>query len=117
MTIRAQRVAGFAVAALTALLFWLGGLAGLAAAAGPSGDYLAIGPRRTLFPALASSGARFLRETSGGLLLSGDGPATVRALYANGAWLVLPAPRGGCLAFGRRPDTTGRTALASARNS
>ncbi len=100
MTISAPRFAGVATATLAALVVWLGGLAGFAATAGPSGDYLVIGPRQSLFPALAPSGARFLREAAGGLLLSGDGPATVRALYANGAWLVLPAARGGCLSIG-----------------
>lgn len=84
-----------------ALFIWLAGLVGLTAAAAPAGDYWAIGPRRALFAALAPADAALIRESAAGLIVRGGGAATVRALYAHGAWLVLPAAAGGCMALRR----------------
>jgi hypothetical protein len=98
---RRQRPAGLAIALTLAPAIGLGCVAGVAALAAPGGDYWAIGPRAALFGSLAGADAGFVREAPFGLVARSDGPASVRALYRGGAWLVLPVRAGGCAALAR----------------
>jgi hypothetical protein len=96
MTIETVRVpAGVETAAL-ALAAWFCLAAGIMAVAEPTRDAVVIGPPRETLAALAGSDTRIVEAGTGYLIVRGTQAGFVRALYAGGAWLVLPHRTGGC---------------------
>jgi len=81
-----------------ALAAWFAGLAILAYAVEPSREVIVWAPEGRL-PALTSLAAPVsVLDTPGGgfIRLRGESKGFVGALYAGGAWLVLPAAAGTC---------------------
>ena len=84
-------------AALLALAAWFSALAALTYAAEPR-DVVAWVPQARLAEMLSAHSISVIDAPSGGFVrLRGDTPGFARTLYASGAWMVLPAARGGCL--------------------
>jgi hypothetical protein len=90
--------------AALALGLWLAALLGITAVAEPTQNVVVVGPPQRTLSALDPRAARMLDAGSGYVLVRGLQPGFVRNLYANGAWLVLPARPGGCLGPERRPS-------------
>jgi hypothetical protein len=63
----------------------------------PVPDALVVGGRTHMADLLAGSDTRIVDVKPGYMLVRGMEKGFVRALYSNGAWLVLPATPGGCL--------------------
>ena len=79
-----------------ALAAWFAGLAILAYAVEPSREVIVWAPEGRL-PALAAAPVSVLDTPGGGFIrLRGESTGFVGALYAGGAWLVLPAAAGTC---------------------
>jgi hypothetical protein len=79
-----------------ALAAWFVGLALLAYEVEPSREVIAWAPQ-TRQAAVTSGPIAVLNGLGSGFLhLRGQSPGFVRALYARGAWIVLPAGFGGC---------------------
>jgi hypothetical protein len=83
--------------ALLALAGWFTALGLLTYTAEPSTEVIAWVPQARLAAALSITPISLLDGRSGGFVrLRGEKPGFVRALYASGAWIVLPAAMGGC---------------------
>ncbi|EJZ21543.1 hypothetical protein NE852_10335 [Rhizobium sp. Pop5] len=54
---------------------------------------------RGMDPAALPDGVAILRWDRGFAVVTGERADYIRALYVNGAFLVLPVRKGGCLAF------------------
>lgn len=61
------------------------------------GQYLVIGPRDARLAAIGATTAELVAPGRGYTHVATTSPDAVGQLYANGAWLVLPASGGGCL--------------------
>jgi hypothetical protein len=84
-------------AAALALAAWFAALAIVAYAAEPSRYVIAWVPDERMAATLSAAPVSVLEGESGGfLLLRGESPGFVRALYETGAWVVFPAISGGC---------------------
>ena len=84
-------------AAVLALAAWFAGMAVLTYAVEPSREIVAWAPPGRLTATLSAAPVSVLNGAGGGFLrLRGESPGFVGALYASGAWLVLPAATGGC---------------------
>ena len=79
-----------------ALAIWFAFLP-LAMLAEPTFDAMIVGPPDRTLAALAGSDTRIMELGDTYLVVRGSERGYVRALYANGAWLVLPARAGGCI--------------------
>lgn len=78
---------------------WFAVLTVATAALGPVGSaVLVIGPD---MPERLPEGAGILKANGNRTVVSAPDAAFVRSLYSNGAWLVLPALRNGCMDFRR----------------
>lgn len=74
---------------------WFCVIIGATAAFGPVGPaVLVLGPD---IPTRLPDGAGILRAGNGRTVVTAPDAAFVRRLYANGAWIVLPALRNGCM--------------------
>jgi hypothetical protein len=74
---------------------WFAVIIAATAAFGPVGPaVLVLGPD---IPARLPEGAGILRAGNGRTVVTAPDAAFVRRLYANGAWVVLPALRNGCM--------------------
>ena len=74
---------------------WFAAITAATAAWGPVGTaVLVIG---TGMPSRLPEGAGILRANGTRTVVSASDAASVRNLYAHGAWLVLPALRNGCM--------------------
>jgi hypothetical protein len=102
MTTERVTVRRTVVAGLCAVLAWFGGVAGWTALEQPRGLLLVIGPPRMVLSAAAGSGAALVEVHAHASIVAGQQRGLVRALYANGAWFVLPAMEGGCSALAAR---------------
>ena len=79
-----------------ALAAWFAGLAVLAYAVEPSREVIVWAPAGRL-PTISSAPVSVLDTPGGGFIrLRGESKGFVGALYAGGAWLVLPAAAGAC---------------------
>jgi hypothetical protein len=87
--------------AAVALAAWCMMVVGVTVAFEPTSDVVAIGPTGRTLDALRGSDTRIQSIGANTVRLGGTEPGFVRALYANGVWLVLPSPFGGCGALGR----------------
>lgn len=93
---------GLVRAAAFALGGWAALLIVITAIAEPSRDVLLLGdPARTL-PLLAGSDTRIVTVTARFAIVRGTERGFVRALYANGAWIVLPARGKSCVDLSER---------------
>ena len=89
-----KTLAGATVLALAA---WFAFLGAVAFAIEPSAEVIVWAPRADM--PLAQAHVALIDAHGGGFMrLRGESPGFVRALYASGAWIVLPASRGGCRA-------------------
>ena len=92
-------VAGIAGAAL---LIWFVGVAAMTAFVEPTAEVIVLAPATKAAALLSSARVAILDSPGGFLVVRGESPGFVRALYASGAWLVLPATSGGCRGGYRR---------------
>ena len=108
-----------------ALAVWFAAVALLMPVAPLTGAVIAIGSPARLLSSLDPQASRLLAGGAHSLIVTAPDARSVRALYASGAWLVLPAVRGGCTGLwkplarvGRKaPDTWRMWAVARATNS
>jgi hypothetical protein len=91
-----------------ALGAWFLTVAVFTLAAEPTRDVFVIGSARTT-ALLPSAGVVLVDAVNGIPRVRGDTPGYVMRLYAQGAWLVLPALEGGCL--GIPPSFLGKPAI------
>ncbi|KJS21188.1 MAG: hypothetical protein VR78_00440 [Hoeflea sp. BRH_c9] len=90
------------VAMLLAILSgWFLALAASARFLPMSSEFLAIGPEHRIVENLGPE-ARILRTGSHMVVVNMTGGEAGKSLYADGAWIVLPALANGCLAFRKR---------------
>ena len=89
-------VAGFAAALGGVVVIWFAGLAALLLVFEPLTDVTIIGPDRARASAIEQSDVKILSSGKGFTTVVGQRAGFVRALYAGGAWLVLPALGRGC---------------------
>lgn len=94
-------VRGFARAAAVALGVWFVMLVGGTALLEPTQDVLVIAPQAGTARVPSAAPVALVDAPAGFLRVRGTEGGFVRALYAGGAWLVLPARAGGCVAAGR----------------
>ncbi len=74
----------------------------ITAAAEPTRDAIVFGAPPSTLALLAGSDTRVVGIGDSYLVVRGAERGFVRALYANGAWIVLPARTGGCLGTGKQ---------------
>lgn len=98
---RLARSGRFAGGVLAALSVWLILLMAIPLIRDEPGQYLVIGPSSVRLHAILGSSARLVGEGPGFTQIAGVQAGTVAQLYSNGAWLILPADRGGCLRLTR----------------
>lgn len=96
ITDRARLVRHLA-AAFSVLAAWFGGLAALALVLEPTPSVLVLAPRAAAIRAAVQADATLLDVHTVASVARSQRQGFVRDLYAGGAWLVLPAPEGGCL--------------------
>jgi hypothetical protein len=94
MTTDRHSVTRVTAAALTG---WLVVLVGVTAATEPTRDVLLLGAPAYTLSLLAGSDTRLVTVGEKFTIVRGTEPGFVRALYANGAWLVLPARGKSCI--------------------
>jgi hypothetical protein len=87
----------FLGALLGILLVWFAVLATVPVIRDAPGRYLVLGPQTSRLAALQSTSAGLISAGPGYMQIAAAAPGQVGRLYANGAWLVLPAGNGGCL--------------------
>lgn len=80
-----------------AFVGWLAVLAGVTVVLEPTSDVVVFGPPERTLALLEGSDTRLTNITPRYAILRGTEPGFVRALYANGAGLVLPARNSSCL--------------------
>lgn len=85
------------LAGALALAAWFAAVALLAYTVEPSPEVVAWAPPGRQAAIISAPSVSVLNGQRGGFLrLRGESPGFVRALYARGAWIVLPAAAGGC---------------------
>ncbi len=87
-----------------ALAGWFALLTGMTVLAEPTSDVVIVGPQALVLQALRGSDTRIVAAGENYMRVRGMERGFVRALYANGAWLVLPGRAGGCRSY--RKDLT-----------
>ena len=102
----------FVATLFTVLLVWFAGLAIVAVTLEPTADVIVFAPPGTIGAVFSRASVAIVDVPGGFLRARGIEPGFVRALYAGGAWLVLPATFGGCRG-GYRAD--GRIVTADPR--
>ncbi|MGL4637087.1 MAG: hypothetical protein ACRCWF_13975 [Beijerinckiaceae bacterium] len=88
----------------TALAGWFAGMLLLTPLLEPTSEVFVIGPSSTLAE-LPKTGSLLVDAVGGMPRVRGASPGFVKRLYAQGAWLVLPARSGGCSAAAYRAST------------
>jgi len=84
--------------ATVVLALWFAALVALTAVAEPTRAVIVFAPDRAAMIAAVTAAKVELLEGSTRLLnVAGTSPGFVTELYANGAWLVLPARARGCI--------------------
>lgn len=82
------------------LAVWFAMLAAVPMIRDAPGWYLVLGPQSPRFAALQSTSAALISVGPGYMQIAAASSGQIGRLYANGAWLVLPAGNGGCLRLG-----------------
>ena len=101
----------FCGAACGVLVIWLV-VAGFAALAEPAATVTIFGPQAKLTQAVADTDVQLINAGRGFMIVRGRNSGFVRALYAAGAWAVLPGGIGACGAGGlvaRNPERVAGT--------
>lgn len=93
---RLRRGYRFTAALVAVAAIWFAGILVLTLATEPVPAVLVFGPPQRTLAALDGSQMTVLGKGRGFLVVGGDKPGFVRALYRGGAWLVFPAFNGGC---------------------
>lgn len=96
MTIERRRLLWAGAAALAA---WFAGVTAVTVLAEPTGTVFVLGPEEAMLRTALLAGTAPRDAGRGFVRTGGETPGFVRELYRQGAWLVWPAPAGGC----RRP--------------
>jgi len=94
LAMRIAKTAGVASAILVAVFLLF---AGVFAATGNAPAAMVFRPPGS--PSSLPDGVKLLRWGSAFAIVRGDSPDYVRRLYANGAFLVLPFRKSGCLSY------------------
>lgn len=94
---KSARIGRFAGGILAALAVWFTILTATPLIEDKPGQYLVIGPSATRFSAILGTSALLVGEGPGFTQIAGADAGMVSQLYGNGAWLVLPADRAGCM--------------------
>jgi hypothetical protein len=89
--------ARFLGALLGILAVWFIVLAAVPVIRDAPGRYLVLGPQTPRLAALQSTSAELISAGPGYMQIATASSGQIGRLYANGAWLVLPAGNGGCL--------------------
>lgn len=105
MIIEAKPAPGFLKTAPLALAAWFAGLALITPLLEPTRDVLVFGPQRAI-ERLPAAGASLADVGQGWIRARREESGFVARLYANGAWLVLPAFDGGCGRSGKPKATS-----------
>ncbi|WP_454849433.1 hypothetical protein [Rhizobium binxianense] len=105
---RMARTTGTALSIFAAVMLLF---AAVFAATGDAPTAMVFAPSG-IAPAALPEGVRILRWGRNFVIVTGDRPGYLRALYASGALLVLPVRKSGCLAY--RPDGNRPWRFASA---
>jgi hypothetical protein len=92
----AGRAARFAGAGIFVTTIWFAGLAIATLVAEPTRNVVVFGPVASTLHALVAGDAQMVDGGNGYMIVRGQHAGFVRALYAGGAWLVLPVTSGGC---------------------
>lgn len=92
----ARRCGRFIGAALLVVAIWFSALAALLLMIEPTRDVIVFGPPEIALGAVVTSSSLAVDAGSSYVMARGQHHGFVRALYAGGAWLVLPAISGGC---------------------
>jgi hypothetical protein len=79
-----------------ALAAWFVLVVAITAIAEPSSDVVVFGPPERTLALLEGGDSRIVEVGERTLKIRGMSPGFVMDLYANGAWLVLPARAGSC---------------------
>jgi hypothetical protein len=90
----------FLGALLGILAVWFAVLATVPVIRDAPGRYLVLGPQAPRLAALQSTSAELISSGLGYMQIAAASAGQIGRLYANGAWLVLPAGNGGCLRLG-----------------
>ena len=90
------RATRFIAAAFGVIAIWFVGLAIITVLFEPDANVTVFGPEHTRTAAVGSTNVKLLASGSGYITVLGERAGFVRALYANGAWLVLPGVGRGC---------------------
>lgn len=84
--------------AAAVLSLWFAALIALTAVAEPTRAVIVFAPdRATMISAVTAADVELLEGSARVLNVAGNSPGFVTKLYANGAWLVLPARTRGCI--------------------
>ncbi len=102
MTTKPVTVWRIVAACVFAAFAWFGAVAGWTALAQPQGLLLVIAPPGVVLSVAVNSGAALVEVHTHASIVVERERGLVRALYAEGAWLVLPAMEGGCFGFAAR---------------
>jgi hypothetical protein len=86
----------FLLASGAVLAAWFSMVAVATVVAEPTRRVVVFAPAADAVRALARGDALILGGGTGFTIMHGSKPGFVKALYAGGAWLVLPASAGGC---------------------
>lgn len=79
-----------------ALVAWFAGLSVISAVFEPSREMIVLVPQARVGSVLSVAPVSVLDGRSNVIRVRGESRGFVRSLYASGAWLVLPAMKGGC---------------------
>jgi hypothetical protein len=102
---RGRRGLRFFLAASVVLAVWFSMVALATLVAEPTRSVVVFAPAPDALRALAHSDALIVGGGTGYVIAQGQYAGFVRALYAGGAWLVLPALTGGCRGMPRSEVT------------
>ena len=91
-----RRTVRFVGASLLVTATWFAGLASATLVAEPTDSVAVFGPEQSTLRAVVRGDALMVDGGSGYIIARGQHPGFVRALYAGGAWLVLPTSSGAC---------------------
>lgn len=97
MTTEMMQKGRYVATGALAITIWLSGLALLALCVEPTATVLVIGRQAATIRAVAYADVDLVDMRPAISLARSQRRGFVHDLYAGGAWLVLPAPDGGCL--------------------
>ena len=90
------RIVRFVATASGVVAVWFAGLAIVTLIFEPDNNVTVFGPDRARTAAIDATDVKILTAGTGFVTVVGQQPGFVRALYAGGAWLVLPGLGRGC---------------------